>query len=219
MGVWESATHGPFTGGLWSFLAFVALQSRMASFDTGPCLLAGDGASRGIDAMGRTCAICDIPIKHWELCCAACTAGLAPDDPEFVLAHSPSLLSRIVDACALSIAAVCIGLAAMRGAGFIVTNVIVSDLHGGLRTIAALLLLLATIIVLALCFVLLGSAKDKFTSVFASTELMGDVVSFDLRACTPRASRVVCATYPPRVMSASDASCRSCCPSGTATKS
>ena len=114
--------------------------------------------------MDRTCSICGIPIRHWELCCAACTAGLAPDDPEFILVHSPSLLSRTVDACAFSIAAVCAGLAAIRGAGFIVTNVIVPDLHGALRAIAALVLLLATMIVLLVCVALFVSAKDRFTS-------------------------------------------------------
>lgn len=114
--------------------------------------------------MGRTCAICGIPIRQWELCCAACTAGLAPDDPEFILVHSPSLLSRSVDAGALSLAAVCTGLAAMLGAGFIVTNVILPDLHGALRTIAALVLLLGTLIVLLLCVALFEVAKDRFTS-------------------------------------------------------
>ncbi len=46
-------------------------------------------------AMGRTCAICGISIRHWELCCAACTAGLAPDDPKFVLVHSRAILVAV----------------------------------------------------------------------------------------------------------------------------
>ena len=52
----------------------------------------------------------------------------------------------------------------MISTGFIVNNVIVPYLHGALRTIAALVLLLAAMIVLALCVLLFAEAKDRFTS-------------------------------------------------------
>ena len=114
--------------------------------------------------MRRTCSICGDPTRNWEMCCNACTSGLAPDDPKFVLGHSPVLIYRILNAGGVAIAAVGVGVAAFIISRLIVNDVIVRHLSGAYRTLSGFALLAVLLVVLLMCTVALYEAKNTLTS-------------------------------------------------------
>ncbi len=99
------------------------------------------------------------------MCCNACTSGLAPDDPELVLGHSPVLIYRILNAGGVAIVAVGVGLAAFIISRLMVNDdIIVRHLSGAYRTLTGFALLAVLLLVVLMCAVALYETKNTLTS-------------------------------------------------------